>query len=199
MENLAIRKVEGRGIPLPGDDIDTDRVTPARFLKVITFEGLEKALFIDERERTPDHPLDNPAYQGGKILFVGKNFGSGSSREHAPQAIKRFGIDAIVGESFGEIFMGNCLAIGLVTATASPEDAARLIEQTQRHPETEYVVDVEKRTISFSGASLPIEIQEARRMALLNGTWNSLANLRANMDKIQETAARLPYVSQFQE
>ncbi|MCE2453700.1 MAG: isopropylmalate isomerase, partial [Nitrospinae bacterium] len=119
MSTSRIEKIVGKAIPIPRDDIDTDRITPARFLKSITFEGIEKALFCDERENTPDHPVDNPAHKGANMMFVGKNFGSGSSREHAPQALKRFGIDVLIGVSFAEIFAGNCFAIGVPLGVAS--------------------------------------------------------------------------------
>jgi len=199
MEKQEIVRIRGRAIPLPGDDIDTDRITPARFLKAITFEGMERALFCDERERTPDHPIDNPDYKGARILFVGRNFGSGSSREHAPQALKRYGIGAIVGVSFAEIFTGNCFAIGLPIATASPENVQKLIERTQRRPRTEYTVDLENLRVEFDGESLPIEMEETRRRAFLQGTWNVLALLRENLPRAREVAARLPYVSDFRE
>ena len=129
-----IKNIQGRAIPIVRDDVDTDQIMPARFLTAITFEGMEKTLFCDERERTPDHPIDNPDYRGARLLFAGKNFGSGSSREHAPQAIMRHGIEAIVGISFGEIFAGNCQAIGVPILTASPEDMLTLFAHTQKNP-----------------------------------------------------------------
>ena len=197
MDNPGIVKVEGRGIPLPGDDIDTDRIVPARFLKAITFDGFENHLFYDERERQPNHPLDEPGYKGGKILFVGRNFGSGSSREHAPQAILRFGVKSIVGVSFAEIFTGNCLAIGLPAVTASPEVLDLLMRQTQEHPDTVYTVDLKNLKLSSKEVAYDIQISEERKNAFMNGTWNSLAILRANKDKVRRTADALPYISGF--
>ena len=134
---------------MPRDDIDTDRITPARFLKSITFEGIEKALFCDERENTPDHPVDNPAHEGANMMFVGKNFGSGSSREHAPQALKRFGIEVLIGVSFAEIFAGNCFAIGVPLGVAAAEDVNELIKQAQEEPETRFIVDIRNSTVSY--------------------------------------------------
>ncbi|MDA0999547.1 MAG: 3-isopropylmalate dehydratase small subunit [bacterium] len=197
---MSVRKivqVKGRAVPLPGDDIDTDRIVPARFLKAITFEGMEKTLFCDERERHPDHPLDEPAYKGAKLLIVGRNFGSGSSREHAPQAIMRAGFELILGVSFAEIFAGNCFAIGVPLATLSPEDAEALMRRTQEKPGTVYTVDLEALTVAFEGGSFPIEMDEARRSAFLRGTWSVLENLRANLPKVREVSAKLPYISGF--
>ncbi|OGL61913.1 MAG: hypothetical protein A3J27_06640 [Candidatus Tectomicrobia bacterium RIFCSPLOWO2_12_FULL_69_37] len=196
-KRAVIRQVKGKAIPLPGDDIDTDRITPARFLKAVTFAGIEAALFCDERENMPDHPVDNPAHKGAKLMFVGKNFGSGSSRESAPQAIQRFGIQALVGVSFADIFAGNSFAIGMPLAAASPENAARLIARAQRHPQTQFVLDLEKLTVSFGGESLPVEMLEDRRKSFLAGTWDMLANLEANLPRVREVAAGLPYVSGF--
>lgn len=196
-KRTVIRQIKGKAIPLPGDDIDTDRITPARFLKAITFAGIEKALFCDERENRPDHPIDNPAHRGARLMFVGKNFGSGSSRESAPQAIQRFGVQALVGVSFAEIFAGNSFAIGMPLATASPETLARLIAQAQKRPQTEFVLDLEGLTIGFGGEALPVEMQENRRRSFLAGTWDMLANLEANLPRVREVAAGLPYMSGF--
>ena len=199
MSAREIERIEGKAIPMPRDDIDTDRITPARFLKAITFEGMEKALFCDERENTPDHPIDNPAHKGARMMFVGKNFGSGSSREHAPQALKRYGIHALIGVSFAEIFAGNCFAIGVPTAVASADDVHRLIRRAQEEPETRFTVDIGKSTVSFGASVVPIDIQETRRKAFLSGAWDMLANLRENLDRVEKVARRLPYASNFEE
>ena len=182
---------------MPGDDIDTDRVTPARFLTALTFVGMEKALFCDERENTADHPIDNPDYTGAKILFVGKNFGSGSSREHAPQAIKRFGIDAIVGVSFAEIFAGNSLAIGMPLMTASTEDVQKLVAHTQKNPKTEYTASIENLTLTYGEKSIKVEMLEERRQSYLKGNWNVVAILRSNLPQVREVAEKLPYIQEF--
>ena len=192
-----IREIKGRGLPLPGDDIDTDRVTPARFLTALTFVGMEKALFCDERENIPDHPIDNPNYKGAKILFVGKNFGSGSSREHAPQAIKRFGIDAIVGVSFAEIFAGNSLAIGMPLITASEADVQKLIAHTQKNPKTEYTTSLETLMVTYGDESIRVEMLEERRQSYLKGNWNVVAILRSNLPQVREVAGKLPYIKEF--
>lgn len=199
MSAREIERIEGKAIPMPRDDIDTDRITPARFLKAITFEGMEKALFCDERENTPDHPIDNPAHKGARMMFVGKNFGSGSSREHAPQALKRYGIHALIGVSFAEIFAGNCFAIGVPTAVASADDVHHLIRRAQEEPETRFTVDIGKSTVSFGASVVPIDIQETRRKAFLSGAWDMLANLRENLDRVEKVARRLPYASNFEE
>ena len=198
MHTKKIERIVGKAIPMPRDDMDTDRITPARFLKSITFEGIEKALFCDERENTPDHPVDNPAHKGANMMFVGKNFGSGSSREHAPQALKRFGVDALIGVSFAEIFAGNCFAIGVPLGVASADDVNELIDRAQDEPETRFTVDIRNSTVSFDGRVIPIDIQEARKNAFLAGTWDMLANLRGNLPRVEEVAARLPYVKNFE-
>ncbi len=198
MSTKKIEKIVGKAIPMPRDDIDTDRITPARFLKSITFEGIEKALFCDERENTPDHPVDNPAHKGARMMFVGKNFGSGSSREHAPQALKRFGVDVLVGISFAEIFAGNCFAIGVPLGVASADDVHALIKQAQDEPETRFTVDIRNSTVSFGERVIPIDIQETRKNAFLSGTWDMLTNLRSNLPQVEEVAQHLPYVTNFE-
>ncbi len=198
MSAKRIEKIVGKAIPMPRDDIDTDRITPARFLKSITFDGIEKALFCDERENTPDHPVDNPAHKGASMMFVGKNFGSGSSREHAPQALKRFGIDVLVGVSFAEIFAGNCFAIGVPLGVASADDVNELIKQAQEYPETRFTVDIGNSTVSYDERVISIDIQETRKAAFLAGTWDMLANLRGNLPRVEEVAQRLPYVTNFE-
>ena len=198
MSTKKIEKIVGKAVPMPRDDIDTDRITPARFLKSITFEGIEKALFCDERENTPDHPIDNPAHKGANMMFVGTNFGSGSSREHAPQALKRFGIEVLVGISFAEIFAGNCFAIGVPLGVASADDVHELIKHAQDEPETRFTVDIRNSTVSFGDRVISIEIQETRKNAFLSGTWDLLATLRGNLPRVEEVAQRLPYVTNFE-
>ena len=198
MSTKKIEKIVGKAVPMPRDDIDTDRITPARFLKSITFEGIEKALFCDERENTPDHPVDNPAHKGANMMFVGTNFGSGSSREHAPQALKRFGIEVLVGISFAEIFAGNCFAIGVPLGVASADDVHELIKQAQDEPKTRFTVDIRNSAVSFGERVISIEIQETRKNAFLSGTWDLLTNLRGNLPRVEEVAQRLPYVTNFE-
>ena len=138
------RQVVGRGIPVPGNDIDTDRIIPARFLKEVTFETMGEHAFEDARKQNPEHPFNSPAYRGASVLVVGQNFGCGSSREHAPQALMRWGIAAIVGGSFGEIFFGNCTMLGIPCLRASQEDLEWLQREIGRAPQTPVAVDVEK-------------------------------------------------------
>jgi 3-isopropylmalate/(R)-2-methylmalate dehydratase small subunit len=201
MDDVKRVVIRGRAVPVRGDEIDTDRIVPARFLKEITFEKMGEYLFYDSR-RSPtgeklDHPLNDPRYEGAAVLIVGKNFGCGSSREHAPQAIVRHGIRAIVGESFAEIFAGNCKALGVPTVTVSPEDAARLFDAAETHPDTEFVVDLSQKTIRFDSTTLPLEIPEGRRKALMEGIWSSTNMLRANAPRVRETADRLPYIHNY--
>ena len=192
----AIRKVRGRAVVVPGDAIDTDRIVPARFLKAVTFDGLGDALFYDERYdeagRPKAHPLNRPERQGARVMVVGAGFGSGSSREHAPQAIKRAGFRAIVGESFAEIFFGNATQIGLVCVTLEPEDLGVLTEWVEAHPEGEVEVDLEAGEVRFGGRVAPLGMREAARQALVSGRWDPLSELLEAMDKVREMDERLP-------
>lgn len=198
-----IERVEGRPIPLRGNDIDTDRIIPARFMKVVTFEGLGQYAFYDERfdaqGRSKGHVLDDPRFQakGPRIAVVNKNFGCGSSREHAPQALLRWGIRALVGESFADIFFGNCIALGMPCVTAGGEAIATLQELVERHPQEIMVVDLNECRVSFVGRSVPVQIPEAARRQLLEGTWDATQILLQAEEQIRETARRLPYVRGF--
>jgi 3-isopropylmalate/(R)-2-methylmalate dehydratase small subunit len=191
------RQIAGRAIPLPGNDIDTDRIIPARFLKCITFEGLEVYVFEDDRQQMPDHPFNQARYQGATILVVGQNFGCGSSREHAPEALRRWGIRGIVGESFAEIFFGNCTAIGLPCLTAKAEDVAWLLETASRHPEQEVLLDVEDRLVRFGERGIPAMIPDGARNQLLTGTWNAMGVLLEAGNEIDRIARSLPYVNGY--
>ena len=198
----AVRAVTvGRAIPLPGNDIDTDRIIPARYLKSITFDGLGEAAFIDaraaDRAAGRTHPLDDARYAGASILLVGRNFGCGSSREHAPQALQRFGIRALVGESFAEIFAGNCTVLGLPAVRAAAADIERLLELVGQHPETEVTVDLEAQTVTAGDLQCPATLPDGARHALVRGTWDSTTLLLANRDRIAATTARLPYLGAF--
>jgi 3-isopropylmalate/(R)-2-methylmalate dehydratase small subunit len=195
--NSARTRVEGRAIPLPGDDIDTDRIIPARYLREISFETLGRYAFQDERfdekGAAKPHPLNDPRFKGGAILLVGRNFGCGSSREHAPQALMRMGIAAFVGESFAEIFSGNCTALGLPAARVSYEDARALMDLVAADPGIEVVVDLEARTVSAAGKRFPCTMPDSDRRSLVSGEWDTTAVLLANEKSIRATAARLPY------
>ena len=191
-----VTAVQGTGIPLVGNDIDTDRIIPARFLKAITFEGLGEQVFVDDRAQAGgDHPFDLPQYQGAMVLVVNNNFGCGSSREHAPQAIARWGIKAIVGESFAEIFLGNCLAMGLLCVTATPEATGRIQQMLHSNPQAVITVDLEALTVSCDDFTASIAMGDGPRQMMLAGTWDACGQLLAGANEIRETASRLPYLA----
>jgi 3-isopropylmalate/(R)-2-methylmalate dehydratase small subunit len=198
-QNLKRQEVIGTGIPVPGNDIDTDRIIPARFLKCVSFDGLENYAFYDVRfdpeGRRKDHPLNDPRFQGGSILIVEKNFGCGSSREHAPQALMRFGMRAIIGESFAEIFAGNCTALGVPAVTASQATIGALSETVANHPDTQIVIDLVRKEVTCGSLKAPVELPESDRQALVEGSWDTTAQLLAGRQEIQSTAAAIPYMS----
>lgn len=193
----AIVEVAGRALPLRGNDIDTDRIMPARYLRVVSFEGLEKHLFEDDRKTDSAHAFNDARYTGATILVVNGNFGCGSSREHAPQGLARFGIRAIVGESFSEIFLGNSAMLGV--PCFSGESAA--IEQLQsligRSPETIVVANVETGTVTAGTLTLATEVPQAFREAFVSGQWNPTSMLLDKFDQVRAVASRLPYVAGF--
>jgi 3-isopropylmalate/(R)-2-methylmalate dehydratase small subunit len=188
------RQVTGRGIPVTGNDIDTDRIIPARFLKAVTFERMGEHVFEDARAQNPEHPFNQPAFQGASVLVVGQNFGCGSSREHAPQALMRWGIRAIVGGSFGEIFFGNCVMLGIPCVTAAPEDIEWLQKTIGRSPQTAVTVDVERQEVRCGDRVLKARMPEGPRNQLVQGTWDSTAVLLDAGAAIEATAKKLPYV-----
>ncbi|MEB3309669.1 MAG: 3-isopropylmalate dehydratase small subunit [Snowella sp.] len=190
-----VKQIIGRGIPLTGNDIDTDRIIPARFLRSITFEGLGEKVFADDRkELQGKHPFDLPQYQGATILVVNGNFGCGSSREHAPQAIIKWGIQAIVGESFAEIFFGNCIANGVPCLTADAEGIKQIQNLLETDPQTPLAVDLETMTVNSSVREIPITMNEGARQMVISGTWDSCGQLIQHLDDIHHTAQRLPYL-----
>ena len=192
----AITAVQGTAIPLPGNDIDTDRIIPARYLRSVTFEGLGSEVFKDERFNddgsAKEHPFNDDRFKGATLLIVGRNFGCGSSREHAPQAIMRFGIKAIIGVSFAEIFAGNCTSIGIPVCTADERTIDELQKLVQDDPEVAFDLDLEAQTLSFGEKNISIDINPAVRTALLGGTWNTLDELLQNEAAIDEVHRRLP-------
>jgi 3-isopropylmalate/(R)-2-methylmalate dehydratase small subunit len=198
-EDLKRQEIIGTGIPVPGNDIDTDRIIPARFLRCVSFDGLEEHAFRDERfdeeGRPKDHPFNDPRFQGGSILIVRKNFGCGSSREHAPQALMRFGMRGIIGESFAEIFAGNCTALGVPAVTASQETVQALSEAVTSHPDTRIAIDLVRKEVACGSLRAPVEIPESARQALVEGSWDTTAQLLANQRDIQSTAAAIPYMA----
>ena len=191
------RQIAGRGIPVPGNDIDTDRIIPARFLKAVTFEGMGEHAFEDARKQNPEHPFNSPAYQGASVLEVGQNFGCGSSREHAPQALMRWGICAIVGGSFGEIFFGNCTMLGIPCVRIDNEDVLWLQKAVGRDPKQPVTVDVEKQEVRVGDRVIKGAIPDGARNQLVSGAWNPTGVLLEAGDAIEATAKRLPYVSGF--
>ncbi|KRT69680.1 MAG: 3-isopropylmalate dehydratase small subunit (Isopropylmalate isomerase), Alpha-IPM isomerase, IPMI [candidate division NC10 bacterium CSP1-5] len=191
------RQIVGRGIPLPGNDIDTDRIIPARFLKSVTFEGLEQHVFADDRVQAADHPFNEDRYQGASILVVGLNFGCGSSREHAPEALRRWGIRGIVGGSFAEIFFGNATALGVPCLAVAPKDVEWLMGAVAHQPEREIVLDVEAERVRLGDRTIPARLPEAARKQLLTGTWNATAVLLEAGEEIARVAQGLPYLSGY--
>lgn len=190
-----IDKVSGRGIPLVGGDIDTDRIIPARFLRCVTFDGLGQQVFADDRQQlNGNHPFDLPQYQGANILVVNENFGCGSSREHAPQAIAKWGIQAIVGESFAEIFLGNCVAIGVPCVTATPEAVTQLQQLLQQNPQVEIIMDLGALKVHGGDLTIDVTMNQGSRQSFINGSWDNCGQLIANSDQIGATAAKLPYL-----
>jgi 3-isopropylmalate/(R)-2-methylmalate dehydratase small subunit len=196
-----IQIVEGRALPLRGEDIDTDRIMPARFLKSITFEGLDTHVFEDDRLEAKRagrvHPFDEMKYQSASILLANRNFGAGSSREHAPQGVRRWGIRAIVAESFAEIFFGNSLMIGLPCVTASAKDVEILMSIVEGHPEAVLALDLKARTCQVNGTTVRVSIPDHVRDTLMTGAWDTTGLLLDNYDQVNAVAARLPYLAGF--
>ena len=190
-----VKQIIGQAIPLIGNDIDTDRIIPARYLRSVTFDGLGEKVFADDRiQLQGKHAFDLPQYQGAKILVVNGNFGCGSSREHAPQAIIKWGIQAIVGESFAEIFFGNCIANGVPCLTANHEYVKKLQTLLEKDPQAAIVVDLETMTIRTQSFEIPVQINEGARKMLTSGTWDSCGQLVQNIENVHSTAHQLPYL-----
>jgi 3-isopropylmalate/(R)-2-methylmalate dehydratase small subunit len=204
MQPQHITRIEGTALPMRGDDIDTDRIMPARFLRSVTFEGLEQHLFEDERTGSvggdrvqSQHPFDNPHYRGASILLVNRNFGCGSSREHAPQGLYRRGIRAVVGESFSEIFFGNSLMIGLPCVTAVPDEVRELMERVEERPGATLRIDLQAGTCELDGFSCAIALPPHARDAFVTGAWDTTGLLLERYEEVDAVAARLPYVGGF--
>ncbi len=195
MSLRSIRSVQGRAVVVPGDDIDTDRIIPARYLRCVTFDGLGEALFYDERFTEGGdpkrHPLNDARAEGATILVSGSNFGCGSSREHAPQSIARAGFEAVVAESFAEIFFGNSTTLGLVCAAASAADLARLRALLAADPDLELTLDVASKELRAGEEVLPVRIPESAHEALIDGFWDPLGELLEGADAVRAAAARL--------
>jgi len=192
-----IRRIRGRAIPLRGDDIDTDRIMPARYLRVVSFEGLEQHLFEDDRRQDPAHPFNDPRFHGATVLVVNRNFGCGSSREHAPQGLARYGIRAIVGESFSEIFQGNAAMLGIPCFAASRQAVEALQALVASSPEVMVEADVETGTVEAGSLQIAAPVPPAFRDAFLSGQWNPTSMLLERFDEVRAVAARLPYLAGF--
>ncbi len=196
-----IIEIEGTALPLRGDDVDTDRILPARFLRAITFEGFEQHVFVDDRAAAvaggTQHPFDQTRFHGASILLVNKNFGCGSSREHAPQGLRRWGIRAVIGESFSEIFFGNASMIGMPCVTTSLADLNALMAEVEQHPSTRLRLDLAKGTCQTDTLQCAVSLPGSSRDAFVTGAWDTTGLLRERYDEVDAAAARLPYISGF--
>jgi 3-isopropylmalate/(R)-2-methylmalate dehydratase small subunit len=193
-----ITSVTGRGVPFPGDDVDTDRIIPARFMKCVTFDGLGEHLFRDVRfdpksGAATGHVFNDPRFAGASILFVGANFGCGSSREHAPQAIYRHGIRALVGVGFAEIFFGNSTTLGIPCLGVKREDLDAMVAAITANPAAEVVVDVEKLEVRVAGVAHPATLRDSARKGLLEGRWDAIGDLLDGLPAAKDLAGRLGY------
>ena len=198
-ERVAARR--GRGVVVRGNDVDTDQIIPARYMTSIRFAGLEEFVFRDVRFNSDGepkgHPFDDRRFRGASILVVNQNFGCGSSREHAPQALQRWGIQALVAESFAEIFFGNCIALGILAVTAKRDDVARLMDAVELDPAQELVIDLEKQVVTWRGGSAPVHMPDGARGQLLDGSWDAMRTLLEARAQTLAKVAALPYVKGF--
>ena len=196
-----IIQIQGKGIVVRGNDIDTDRIIPARYLKEITFANMGKYAFFDERfdenGNMKNHPFNDAEFKGASILVVNKNFGCGSSREHAPQSLMRYGIKVILGESFADIFAGNCRMIGLPTATIKIEDTHKLMDFIEKNPAENLTFDLQKKEITYNHSKLNFEMSNSLRESLMEGTWDSTSVLMEAKNEIKKTMGKLPYLENF--
>ena len=195
-----VKQVSGRGIFIPGADIDTDRIIPARFMKCVTFDGLGEFAFYDVRfnpdtgEKT-NHPLNDSRFDGASILIAGVNFGCGSSREHAPQSLKKYGFNGVIAESFAEIFFGNSTTLAMPCVIASATDIASLRDAIDADPSIEITIDVENRRVrSSNGLDFAVQMPDSAREALVSGRWDPIQELLDNNSAIEATAKKLHYV-----
>jgi len=191
-----ITDVSGTGVPIPGDDVDTDQILPAKFMKEVTFDNMADYLFYDARRDDDgefnDHPLNR--FEGASIAVVNSNFGCGSSREHAPQAMMRWGIDGVVGESYAEIFRDNCKSLGIPAVTTDHESVVELQEWIEANPDGDVEIDVEAKTVTYGDTTIDVDIDDGMREALVDGIWDTTALMYSNRSKVDETVAELPYV-----
>jgi len=194
--NSVITQIQGRAVVVRGDDIDTDRIIPARYLRTVTFETLSGNVFEDDRVGG-GHPFDDERFKGASILIANRNFGCGSSREHAPQALMRWGITGFLAESFAEIFFGNCVALGLPCFTASNGDITQLMDAVEADPSQTLNFDIGAQQVTYNGGSLEASIPDGPRSQFLDGAWDAIGQLLEVPERIKETAARLPYTTNF--
>ena len=192
-----IRTVSGSGLPLRGNDVDTDRIMPARFLRVTSFEGLERHVFEDDRASDPRHPFSDPRFTGASILVVNANFGCGSSREHAPQGLARSGIRAIVGESFSEIFRGNSAMLGIPCLAADHQSIDRLQTIIEHTPNVVVTAHLDTGTVTAGPLRLTATLPPPLRDAFISGQWNPTAMLLERFGEVRAVADRLPYIGGF--
>jgi 3-isopropylmalate/(R)-2-methylmalate dehydratase small subunit len=196
-----IKLVSGRGVPVRGNDIDTDRIIPARFLRCVTFDGLGEHAFEDDRKglkaQGKVHPFDEARFAGAAVLLVNSNFGCGSSREHAPQAIAKWGITAIVGVSFSEIFYGNCVAMGLPILRVTVADSEAIQSLVEADPAAKVEVDVEKLQVRVAGKAFTAQMADGIRKQFVTGAWDATGELLAGLPAVKATAATVPYIRAF--
>jgi len=194
-----ITSLTGRGVCVPGADIDTDRIIPARFMKCITFDGLGEFAFYDERKKADGsdkpHPLNDPRFAGASVLISGSNFGCGSSREHAPQSLYRFGFRAVLAESFAEIFFGNSITLGMPCMTLSRDDLVKLAAIIEKNPQAEIAIDVQNRKVICGGETFAAGLPHSAHEALVTGRWDAIADLLEGLPDVAKTAKSLAYVN----
>lgn len=194
-----ITQVTGRAVCVPGNDIDTDRIIPARFMKCVSFDGLGEFVFFDVRKNEDGsdkkHPLNDPRFKGATILLSGANFGCGSSREHAPQAIQKYGFRAIIAENFAEIFFGNSTTLGIPCVNASREDIAKIASAIEANPQLEVEVDVANQEVRFGNQKIKTTQRDSARDALINGRWDSIGELLEGKEAVAALAKKLPYLA----
>ncbi|ERG94910.1 3-isopropylmalate dehydratase small subunit [Haloquadratum walsbyi] len=195
-DTMEIRRVAGTGVPVRGNDVDTDQIMPARFMKEVTFDNMGEYVFYDARRDDSgdlnDHPLNE--YKGASILIVNKNFGCGSSREHAPQGLMRWGIRGVIGESFAEIFADNCKSLGIPAMTTDQETINHLQSFVESDPGAGLEMDVKDSTVIYDGKEVAVEIDSAMQEALIDGIWDTTAVMHSNMDRVRDAVNELPYV-----
>ncbi len=194
-----ITQVSGRAVYVPGNDIDTDRIIPARFMKCVSFDGLGEFLFYDVRKdaegKDRAHPLNEARFRGASVLLSGLNFGCGSSREHAPQALQKYGFNAVIAESFAEIFFGNCTTLGIPCASVAREDIEKIVAAVEAEPGTQVSIDVVAKQVRFGSQTVKAEIRESARDALVNGRWDAIGELLEGAESVSQVAVGLPYLA----